>query len=257
MDPVSTDGDGTAATGLGGRTCVVTGASAGIGRAIAVALAAAGARVWAVARRADELGATAALARGTGRIDPYCADLSVESDVESLAADVSRDSDALDVLVHSAGIYLRGRVDEAPVDDLDRQYRINLRSPYLLTQALLPSLRARRGQVVFINSTVVFAATESVGQFAATQHALRAFADTLRQEVNPDGVRVASVYPGRTATPRQARIHALEERTYAPERLLQPADVADVVLKIVTLPATAEIMDVRVRPAANPRDVTS
>lgn len=251
MNPVSTDGDDTAAAGLGGRICVVTGASAGIGRAIAVALAAAGARVMAVARRASDLEATAALARGTGRIDPYAADLSVDAEVESLAGEVTRIGDGLDVLVHSAGIYLRGAVETAPIGDLDRQYRINLRSPYLLTQALLPSLRARRGHIVFINSTVVFAASKSVGQFAATQHGLRALADTLRQEVNSDGVRVASVYPGRTATPRQARIHAIEEKPYVPERLLQPADVAEVVLKIVTAPATAEIMDVRVRPAAN------
>jgi NADP-dependent 3-hydroxy acid dehydrogenase YdfG len=85
-------------------------------------------------------------------------------------------------------------------------------------------------------------------QFAATQHALRSFADTLRQEVNADGIRVASVYPGRTATDRQARIHALEGKPYAPERLLQPGDVADVVLKILTVPPTVEITDVRVRP---------
>jgi NADP-dependent 3-hydroxy acid dehydrogenase YdfG len=230
------------------RTCVVTGASSGIGRAIAVALAGAGATVWAVARRIDELRSTAALARDPGRIELYAADLSIDAHIGSLASDVGRGAEGVDVLVHSAGAYSRDPIRSAPIDDLDQQYRINLRTPYLLTQALLPALRARRGQIVFINSTVVFSAAETVSQFAATQHALRSFADTLRQEVNPDGIRVASVYPGRTATPRQARIHALEGKPYAPERLLQPADIADVVLKILTVPSSVEITDVRVRP---------
>ena len=233
---------------LGARTCVVTGASSGIGRAIAVALAAAGATVWAVARRTDELRETAALVRGTGHIEPYSADLSVDAHVGSLASDLGQSAAGVDVLVHSAGAYLRDPVRTAPIADLDQQYGINLRTPYLLTQALLPALRARAGHIVFINSTVVFSVAETVSQFAATQHALRSFADTLRQEVNADGIRVASVYPGRTATDRQARIHALEEKPYAPERLLQPGDVADVVLKILTVPPTVEITDVRVRP---------
>ena len=72
--------------------------------------------------------------------------------------------------------------------------------------------------------------------------------DALREEVNSDGIRVASVFPGRTATPRQARIHALEGKAYVPERLLQPDDVAEVVVKILTLPRSAEITDVRIRP---------
>jgi NADP-dependent 3-hydroxy acid dehydrogenase YdfG len=249
MTAVSGEAECGKASVLGGRVCVVTGASSGIGRAIVVALAAAGATVWAVARRIDELRETAALACGAGRIEVYSADLSVDAHVGSLASDLGRSAAGVDVLVHSAGAYLRDPVRAAPIADLDEQYRINLRTPYLLTQALLPALRARAGQIVFINSTVVFSAAESVSQFAATQHALRSFADSLRQEVNSDGIRVASVYPGRTATDRQARIHALEGKPYAPERLLQPGDVADVVLKILTVPATVEITDVRVRPA--------
>lgn len=228
--------------------CVVTGASSGIGEAIAVALACAGATVFGVARREDHLRAMAEAFKGPGRIAPYPADLSDEADI-SLLADRLRGSTAgIDVLVHSAGTYSRGAVETSSADDFDRQYVTNVRAPYLLTQALLPALRASRGQVVFINSTVVFSASANVGQFAATQHALRAFADTLREEVNADGIRVASIYPGRTATPRQARIHALEGKTYFPERMLQPDDVAEVVVKILTVPRSAEVTDVRVRP---------
>ena len=91
-------------------------------------------------------------------------------------------------------------------------------------------LRTRRGQVVFVNSTIGLSTRAGAGQFAATQHALRAVADTLRDEVNPDGIRVTSVYPGRTATPRQATLHAHEGRTYRPERLMQPDDVAAMVV---------------------------
>jgi NADP-dependent 3-hydroxy acid dehydrogenase YdfG len=232
--------------------CVVTGASGGIGQAIALTLAAAGASVFAVARREAELRATAAVVEGPGRITPYPADLSVEADISSIADRLRRCAPGIDVLVHSAGMYSRGPVETASVDDFDRQYVANVRAPYLLTQALLSTLRANRGQIVFINSTVVFAPTPNVGQFAATQHALRAFADSLREEVNADGIRVASVYPGRTATPRQARIHALEGRAYDAERMLQPSDIAEVVLRILTLPRSAEVTDVRIRPMLKP-----
>jgi NADP-dependent 3-hydroxy acid dehydrogenase YdfG len=228
--------------------CVVTGASAGIGQAIAVALAVAGATVFGVGRREDLLRATAEVIKGPGRIRPYPADLSDPADISMLAERLCRETSGVDVLVHSAGMYARGPVETSSADDFDRQYATNVRAPYLLTQALLPTLRASRGQIVFINSTIVFAPSANVGQFAVTQHALRAFANTLREEVNADGIRVASIYPGRTATPRQARIHALERKAYVPERLLQPADVAEVVLKILTLPRTAEVTDVRIRP---------
>jgi NADP-dependent 3-hydroxy acid dehydrogenase YdfG len=109
-------------------------------------------------------------------------------------------------------------------------------------------LRAREGQIVFINSTVGLTARANVSQFAATQHALKAIADSLREEMNPRGVRVVSVYAGRTATPRQARIHAVEGKPYPPERLMQPEDVASVVLNALALPRSAEVTDVRVRP---------
>jgi NADP-dependent 3-hydroxy acid dehydrogenase YdfG len=141
-----------------------------------------------------------------------------------------------------------GPHEGASVGDLDRQYQTNVRGPYLLTQALLQNLRARRGQIVFINSTVGLEARAAVGQYASTQHALRAIADALRAEVNPAGVRVLSVYLGRTATARQARIFRLEGRPYAPELLIQPANVAEMVVAALRLPRTAEVTEIRMRP---------
>ena len=101
---------------------------------------------------------------------------------------------------------------------------------------------------MFINSTVGLTARANVGAYAATKHALKALADALRDEINPAGVRVLSVYPGRTAGERQALIFELEGRDYAPETLMQPEDVAAAVVAALTLPRTAELTDLRVRP---------
>ena len=234
-------------SGLDGKTCVVTGASSGIGRAIATALAAAGATVCAIGRRRGALEETAE-AGEHGRFAIYVADLAKDDEVARLAGELAARPEGLDALVHSAGTISLASLETAAIDDFDRQYIINVRAPYLLTQKLLPALRASKGQVVFINSTVGLAARADTSQFAATQHALKAIADGLREEVNEDGIRVLSVYPGRTSTPRQARIHATEGKSYFPARLLQPSDVATVVLDALSLPRSAEVTDVQIRP---------
>jgi NADP-dependent 3-hydroxy acid dehydrogenase YdfG len=230
------------------KTCVVTGASSGIGRAIALALASTGATVCAVARRRDELEVTADRSNGAGRFSLYETDLAVDEQLEALTRALLEQEDGVDVLIHCAGTISLGDHETAPIGDLDRQYAANVRAPYLLTQSLLPALCTSGGQIVFINSTVGLEARANVGQFAATQHALKAIADSLREEINPHGVRVVSVYPGRTATPRQAKIHAIEGKPYPPERLMQPEDVASVVLNALTLPRSTELTDVKVRP---------
>lgn len=113
-------------------------------------------------------------------------------------------------------------------------------------------LKTRRGQIVFINSIAGIYAMPHVGQYAATQHALKAVTDSLRAEVNAAGVRFLSVYPGRTATPMQEAVHEREGRVYVPERLMQPEDVAAAVLSALGLPRTAEVTDLHIRPLVNP-----
>jgi NAD(P)-dependent dehydrogenase (short-subunit alcohol dehydrogenase family) len=232
-----------------GRTAVVTGATSGIGRAIALALAADGAVVRAHGRRGDALDD---LELADSSIRGEQVDLLADGEMAELAQRLHADWSRLDFLVHAAGTFARGPFACSPVDGLDRLYGVNLRAPFVLTQHLLPAVRRARGQIVFVNSSVVTTAAASLSQYAATKHALKALADSLRCEVNRDGVRVISIYPGRTASPMQQHVHALEARPYRPGDLLQPEDVAAVTVDALRLPRTAELTDVHVRPMRRP-----
>jgi NADP-dependent 3-hydroxy acid dehydrogenase YdfG len=227
---------------------IVTGGGGGIGRAICQALSCDGSAVWAVGRTSETLAETVAGCHGRGRA--YLADLTDGAQVAKLAADAEQEYGRVDVLVHSAGVISHGSVADSPVEGLDAQYQSNVRLPYRVTQCFLPLLRKRPGQIVFVNSSIVFGGPRThVSQFAATQHAVRAFADTLRQEVSADGIRVLCVYPGRTATTRQARLYEKEGKPYRPDLLLQPKDIATMVTTALALPPTAEVTDINIRPA--------
>jgi NADP-dependent 3-hydroxy acid dehydrogenase YdfG len=235
------------------QVAVITGATSGIGKAIALGLATQGAKLCLVGRKRETLEAVAATARKTApTVLSYPTDLTIDEDVVKLKTDLERDLGRADLLVHSAGAFSMGLLQKASVTELDWLYRANVRAPYVLTQALLPLLLSSQGQIVFINSSVIMQARANIGQFAATQHAIKAIADSLREEVNPLQVRVLSVFPGRTATPRQAIIHEMEGKPYCPERLMQPEDIAAVVINALSLPQSAEVTDISLRPFAKP-----
>lgn len=226
---------------LRGQAALITGATGGIGTAVALALAQEGVRLVLVGRDAEKLNDLAS--RTTAEI--VQADLTDDNQLLAAAARVGE----VDLLIHSIGLFRGGPLETAPVQDLDDQYRVNVRVPYLLTQALLPSLIRRQGQVVFVNSGAGAApARGSWGAYAATKHALRALADALRAEVNPQGVRVLTVFPGRTATAMQEEVHRFEGRPYDPGRFLQPEDVAAPLVQALRLPRTAELTDLHIRP---------
>jgi NADP-dependent 3-hydroxy acid dehydrogenase YdfG len=236
---------------LAGRVCVVTGATSGIGRALAAALATGGARVWALGRSPERLAELAQEHVGsTGEVVPEQVDLEHEGAIDSTAGRILDDGGRVDVLVHCAGAVWLGSTDDAPAAELDRLRRVNLDAPVRLTRALLPALARARGQVVFLNSTAALRPSRDNRAYAETKHSLREFADRLRGEVNAAGVRVSSVYAGRTATPMQQAVHDFEGREYRVERLMRPEDVVYVIVACLTLPRTAEVIDVTVRPAA-------
>jgi NAD(P)-dependent dehydrogenase (short-subunit alcohol dehydrogenase family) len=233
---------------LAGRVAVVTGASSGVGRAIALALAQEGADVLAVGRNSEGLAHTVAGARSAA-VSTFVADLTIERDLKTLEQHVKETSGKLDILIHSAGVLYRDKLQDADIADLDAQYAINVRAPYLITQQMIPLLEKARGQIVFINSSVGLSVKRAeVGQYAATKHALKAVADSLREEVNPKHIRVLTAYLGRTATPMQQFLYQEEGRSYRPEVLLQPEDVASVIVHALLLPPTAEVTDICIRP---------
>jgi NADP-dependent 3-hydroxy acid dehydrogenase YdfG len=236
-----------------GQIAVVTGASSGIGRAIALSLAEQGATVCLAARRFEALEEIAAHCQAVPRkLLPYKLDIARDKDVEEFTTRLQADVGHVDVLIHSAGIFSLGSVARASIADFESQFRTNVLGPYALTQALLPMLRVTHGQIVFINSTAGLVARENVSQYAATKHALKALADSLREEVNQEGIRVMSLYLGRTATPLQAKVRALEKQPYCADDLIQTCDITATVISALSLSRSAEITEIRMRPFTRP-----
>lgn len=227
---------------------MITGASSGIGAALARRLAAPGrtlhlqgrdeSRLDALANEIEASGGTAI----THRLD--LADrIAVDAEATRLARDVAR----LDALVHSAGVVGLGSVASADIADLDRQYAINLRAPFAFTTALSPALAVASGQVVFVNSGAGQRASPGWSQYASSKFGLRALADAYRAEVADHGVRVTTVYPGRTATPMQAEVHRQEGRDYDPDAHARPEDVASCIEHALEMPRTANVPEISVR----------
>jgi short-subunit dehydrogenase len=222
------------------KRALVTGASSGIGLAIAQALATEGAHIHAVARSWPQV-----IEEGW---QLHKADFTVEADVKRLAAEVSASAAPLDLLIHCAGALEIGTVADFPIARLDVMYQVNVRAPFLLTQLLLPQLTQSTGQIVFINSSAAVAPNTALAGYSSAKAAMKSIADCLRMEVNASGVRVMSVYPGKTASVMQQRAHELAGKPYDAASLMQPEDVAQMVLSALALPKTAEMTDLHIRP---------
>ena len=231
------------------KTALVTGASSGVGKAIAQRLAALGALVLLVARVPAKLESAASEVRAAGgAAQTYSVDLTDDAALSRFTEEIRKQFSRVDFLIHSAGIFRAGPFASATSTDFDALFRCNVRAPFFLTQAILPQLLAAKGAVAFINSTAGEITHANVSQYAATKHALKAIADTLRLEMSAHGLRVLSVFLGRTATPMQEEVCRIEGTIYEPTKLLQPAEVAEAVISSLTLPANAEVTNLYLRP---------
>ncbi len=226
------------------HTIVLTGAGSGIGQLLASRLASRGDRLVLVARDAARAADLLAEHPGASAVVADLADPSTLADAVA-SSDLP---DRVDALVHAAGVVDLGHVADLPVRSWQDQLAVNLVSPAELTRLLLPRLRRARGQVLFVNSGAGLAAHPQWAAYAASKHGLKALADALRGEEAEHGVRVTTVYPGRTATPMQAQVHAQEGRDYDPDAWIDPASVVTAVLTALDLPRDAVITDLSVKP---------
>ena len=222
------------------RVHLLTGAGSGIGAELAARLLERGDELVLLARSAERAEQLAADLPGS---EVVVADLSRPGSVESL-----RLPEALDSVVHAAGIAELGSVAELSTEAWVGQLQVNLVAPAALTRIALPALRARRGTVVLLNSGAGLHAHPGWSAYAATKHGLKALADALRAEEAPYGVRVTSVYPGRTATAMQEEVHRQEGKEYDAAAWIQPETVADAILHVLDLPRDATLTDLTLRP---------
>ena len=222
------------------RTHLVTGAGSGIGAVLTQRLLERGDEVLVLARSAERAEELAADLPGAS---VQVADLAFPESVASLPLPGSLDS-----VVHAAGVVDLGRVADLSVEAWVTQLTVNLVAPAALTRVALPALRAARGTVVFVNSGAGLVAHPQWAAYAASKHGLRALADALRGEESENGVRVTTVYPGRTATPMQEKVHAQEGKDYDPGAWIRPDTVADAILGVLDLPGDASLTDVSIKP---------
>ncbi|GAA3719630.1 SDR family oxidoreductase [Streptomyces tremellae] len=225
-------------------THLITGAGSGIGAAVARRLHERGDDLLLLARDA---GRAKEIAAGVPGARTLVGDLA-NPDRLSWALSHQTLPDRLDSVLHVAGIVDLGPVGELSAKTWRAQLDVNLVAPAELTRLLLPQLRVAQGQVIFVNSGAGLSAHPEWSAYAASKHGLKALADALRAEEKANGVRVSTVYPGRTASPMQEKVHRQEGGEYDASRMIDPESVATAILTVLDLPRDAAIEDLTVRP---------
>lgn len=241
---------------LEGDVALVTGASSGIGRAIAKELANQGAAVAVAARRTDRLESLVdGIEDEDGTAHPVPTDVTDRDEVESMIEETRSELGGLDVLVNNAGVMLLSPVERAKLDELQRMLDVNLMGLMTVTRLVLPGmLEQESGHIVNISSVAGRRANETYSGYAATKFGVNAFSESLRKETAGTGVRVTVVEPGAVATELATHIsddqviEGLMDR-FGDVEILQPEDIAAAVRFTVTQPERVSVNEIMVRPS--------
>ena len=243
------------AESLAGRVALVTGASSGIGEAVALALAAAGVRVAITARRGDRLEALARrIASAGGAALALPGDVCDAAFAAATVADTVAHFGRLDILVNSAGMIQAGGVAASDLDEYRRVFDLNLMATLYTCKAAIGPMKAQgSGDIINISSLAATKSGPAFSAYAASKHALNSMSDGLRQEVGGDGIRVSIVMPGATRTEvfdniSNAQVRESIKAHVDKDGAMAPADVADAVLLIVGMPRRTNVSMIAIRP---------
>ncbi|MBN1448348.1 MAG: SDR family oxidoreductase [Bacteroidetes bacterium] len=228
---------------LEGKTVWVTGGRSGIGKAVAKALAVAGATVYISARGEEEL---LAVAEELGPpVHALACDVTDETQVRAAVDAITSQSGPVDILVNNAGTSIFKSFMHSSLEEFDDLTATNLRGPFLCTQAVLPAMLERgNGIIVMINSMAALNVFPDSSVYAATKGGLKMMTDCLRSEVRKSGIRVVSVYPGATQSAIWPE-RVLEKHGH---KMMSPEDVAANVLHVCTAPSHVMIEDLVMQP---------
>lgn len=234
---------------LQGKVALVTGASRGIGRAISVTLAGAGAQLVLVGRAPDALAETAGTieqAGGKALIVPT--ELTDEDSIVNLVDAVKSKLGRLDILINNAGITCAAPMEKTSTEDYDRCMATNARGPYLLCRESLDLLRrAPQGYIVNISSVVGVKGYANQTAYTASKHALRGMSIALAEELRPDNIRVHVICPGGVLTDMVQRVRPDIRK----DELIKPQEIAELVLYLVTHEGNAVIDELHIRRATS------
>jgi 3-oxoacyl-[acyl-carrier protein] reductase len=223
---------------LKGQVAIVTGAGTGIGRGVALALAGERVRQVLCGRRMERLQETlAAIQEAGGEGLAVQADVSLQADVERVVTRAVESFGSIDILVNNAGIGGGDSIHEHGVADWDQVIAVNLRGPFLMARAVLPSMRRqRRGHIINISSESGLEYYEGSGAYGVSKHALNALGEYIQRENQELGIRVNTICPGMVVTEMTEDSPGLDH-----EKCLYPEDIADLVMWLLSRRANIKI----------------
>lgn len=228
--------------GLEGRVAIVTGASSGLGRATALALAEAGVQVALMARSEEDLREVSdEIEAAGGRALVLPVDLADERQIQETIGQTLDAFGSIDLLVNAAGTDAPGPVEELDVEGWDRTLNVNLRAPFLLSKAIFPHLReAGGGTIINISSVAGKKGWAGAAAYCASKFGLTGFSQALAEEGRPHGIRVCILYPGAMATNWGAwtpeERHESDGEGASPSQALPPERVADYIVWFASSP---------------------
>ncbi len=240
------------------RTALVTGASSGIGLAVARHLVEAGHRVVALGRSQAVLAELEEI-WGTERLFAIAADLTDLEQIRQAFAAIRERWDGVDLLVNSAGLAHNARLMSGDPESWREMLEVNVLALSVATQEAVADMRSRgdQGDVIHLCSMSGHRVTSNTGMYSATKFAVRALTETLRQELREAGsaIRVTAISPGLVETQFAARKYRSTEaaaEVYGRFPVLEADDIASLVMTVIAQPAHVEIHDLLVRPTAQP-----